>query len=254
MSVHQPVPPPRSVSRASQRSAHSSRTMSTNVRRLHEALGSILTETERGFFVKALNDYHSRRNVQQLVQNLAPILDTAEKRQLYVLLRKVIPNTDQALFWQCAQQSQNGRQRVDRSFQQEHGPRHPTETIPTRTQIYAPEAHANHRNTFDQRITSNRRTPEPFSKTVKVTSGYQQTPSEQRQDVHKVVLQKDRGLSLGFSIRGGVEHSVGIFVTQVEQGGYAESQGLLAGDQIVACNDIPFEDMSHAEAAMVSIQ
>ncbi|KAJ8038617.1 Whirlin [Holothuria leucospilota] len=251
MSVHHPIAPPRSSSRISQRSTNSSRSMSTNVRRLHEALSSILTDSERGSFVKALNDYHSKRNVHLLVKSLAPLLDTAEKKQLYQLLRKVIPSTDQATFWQYAQSLMNTRNSSDRSLYQEHGPRHPTETLPVRVHSKLPPQMQNNSFSHDPRATQNGRTVEPFGKTIKTVTGPPPSPFELNQDVRKIVLNKEASASLGFSIRGGSEHSVGIFVTQVEPGGYAERKGLMAGDQIVAVNEIPFDDMSHAEAVMV---
>ena len=43
-------------------------------------------------------------------------------------------------------------------------------------------------------------------------------------DLHQVTLQKMPGLSLGFSIRGGIETDTGIFVTSVDHGSQAEDQ------------------------------
>ena len=40
------------------------------------------------------------------------------------------------------------------------------------------------------------------------------------------------GAGFGFSIRGGVEHSCGIYVSEVEVGGEAHLAGLQPGDQI----------------------
>ncbi|KAI8491632.1 hypothetical protein Bbelb_308320 [Branchiostoma belcheri] len=74
------------------------RSLSSNVRRLHDHLNVSLDEAERQEFVQALNDYHYKRNVYDLVYNLRILLDTPEKRQLFSLLRKVIPKSDQALF------------------------------------------------------------------------------------------------------------------------------------------------------------
>uniref|UniRef100_A0A3Q0QUS1 PDZ domain-containing protein n=1 Tax=Amphilophus citrinellus TaxID=61819 RepID=A0A3Q0QUS1_AMPCI len=50
-----------------------------------------------------------------------------------------------------------------------------------------------------------------------------------------LLLQNHEGL--GFSIRGGSEHGVGIYVSLVEPGSSAEREGLRVGDQIVAAND-----------------
>uniref|UniRef100_A0A3Q3IVC7 PDZ domain-containing protein n=1 Tax=Monopterus albus TaxID=43700 RepID=A0A3Q3IVC7_MONAL len=56
---------------------------------------------------------------------------------------------------------------------------------------------------------------------------------------------------LGFSIRGGSEHGVGIYVSLVEPGSSAEREGLRFGDQIVTVNDMMFNDVTHTDAVKV---
>uniref|UniRef100_A0A3B3ZCR4 PDZ domain-containing protein n=1 Tax=Periophthalmus magnuspinnatus TaxID=409849 RepID=A0A3B3ZCR4_9GOBI len=56
---------------------------------------------------------------------------------------------------------------------------------------------------------------------------------------------------LGFSIRGGSEHGVGIYVSLVEPGSLAQKQGLRVGDQILKVNDKTFDNFTHAEAVKV---
>ncbi|XP_006099416.1 whirlin isoform X9 [Myotis lucifugus] len=53
---------------------------------------------------------------------------------------------------------------------------------------------------------------------------------------------------LGFSIRGGSEHGVGIYVSLVEPGSLAEKEGLKVGDQILRVNDKSLSRVTHAEA------
>ncbi|XP_062446763.1 whirlin isoform X3 [Rhea pennata] len=53
---------------------------------------------------------------------------------------------------------------------------------------------------------------------------------------------------LGFSIRGGAEHGVGIYVSLVEPGSLAEREGLRVGDQILGVNGKPLDRVTHAEA------
>ena len=45
--------------------------------------------------------------------------------------------------------------------------------------------------------------------------------------VHKVTLVKPDKASYGFSIRGGVEHQLGIFVSEVEIGSEAHTQVII---------------------------
>uniref|UniRef100_A0A803YQ40 PDZ domain-containing protein n=1 Tax=Meleagris gallopavo TaxID=9103 RepID=A0A803YQ40_MELGA len=57
---------------------------------------------------------------------------------------------------------------------------------------------------------------------------------------------------LGFSIRGGAEHGVGIYVSLVEPGSLAEREGLRVGDQILGVNGKPLDRVTHAEAVKVT--
>ncbi|XP_032979865.1 whirlin isoform X6 [Rhinolophus ferrumequinum] len=59
---------------------------------------------------------------------------------------------------------------------------------------------------------------------------------------------------LGFSIRGGSEHGVGIYVSLVEPGSLAEKEGLRIGDQILRVNDKSLSRVTHAEAVKVGDQ
>ncbi|XP_054514990.1 whirlin isoform X6 [Pan troglodytes] len=59
---------------------------------------------------------------------------------------------------------------------------------------------------------------------------------------------------LGFSIRGGSEHGVGIYVSLVEPGSLAEKEGLRVGDQILRVNDKSLARVTHAEAVKVGDQ
>ncbi|XP_015678813.1 whirlin [Protobothrops mucrosquamatus] len=56
---------------------------------------------------------------------------------------------------------------------------------------------------------------------------------------------------LGFSIRGGSEHGVGIYVSLVEPGSLADKEGLRVGDRILKVNDKPLDKVTHAEAVKV---
>ena len=57
----------------------------------------------------------------------------------------------------------------------------------------------------------------------------------------------------GFSLRGGVEHGVGHFVSSVDVGSIAESQGMKAGDQFLSVDRLPLASATHKEAvALIS--
>uniref|UniRef100_A0A667XAP1 Whirlin n=1 Tax=Myripristis murdjan TaxID=586833 RepID=A0A667XAP1_9TELE len=71
-------------------------------------------------------------------------------------------------------------------------------------------------------------------------------------EVRQVTLTRTKSHEgLGFSIRGGSEHGVGIYVSLVEPGSSAEREGLRVGDQIVTVNDMMFDRVTHVEAVKV---
>uniref|UniRef100_H2MFV1 Whirlin n=1 Tax=Oryzias latipes TaxID=8090 RepID=H2MFV1_ORYLA len=178
-----------SLSSSANSVASSARTLSANVRKLHNALNLLLNDFEREQFIHCLNVYHSKRNVYDLVQTLNVILNAPSKRQLLPMLRLVIPRSDQLLFEQYTSEG-----------------------------LYL--------------NTSSDGTP----------------PGELRQ----VTMKRHKSQEgLGFSIRGGSEHGVGIYVSLVEPGSLAEKQGLRIGDQIMKVNDKVFDKVTHAEAVKV---
>ncbi|XP_033118324.1 PDZ domain-containing protein 7-like isoform X2 [Anneissia japonica] len=65
-----------------------------------------------------------------------------------------------------------------------------------------------------------------------------------------VTIQKVQG-SLGFSIRGGSEHGLGIFVSSVDHRSPADVNGLEVGDQLIEVNNVNFENIATSSAVMV---
>ncbi|MBN3299540.1 WHRN protein, partial [Amia calva] len=178
------------------------RSLSANVRKLHNALNLLLSEFEREQFIHCLNVYHSKRNVFDLVQTLKVILNAPSKRQLLPMLRLVIPRSDQLLFDQ-----------------------------------YTSEG-----------LTSSEGTAPSLAPLLGRPFLQEMLPGEIRQ----VCLKRHKSNEgLGFSIRGGSEHGVGIYVSLVEPGSLAEKEGLRVGDQILRVNDKVFERVTHAEAVKV---
>ncbi|KAM4663019.1 whirlin [Discoglossus pictus] len=68
-------------------------------------------------------------------------------------------------------------------------------------------------------------------------------------EVRQVILKRSKNQEgLGFSIRGGLEHGIGIYVSLVEPGSLAEQEGLKIGDQILKANGRSLDKVSHGEA------
>ncbi|XP_047446932.1 whirlin [Mugil cephalus] len=216
------------------------RALSANVRRLHNALNLLLSDLEREQFIHCLNVYHAKRNVFDLVQTLKVILNTPGKRQLLPMLRLVIPRSDQLLFDQYTSEglylktdllSSNGAE----GFGDEGD---------LTLQKYVSSIQ-------EQPLASG--CPDGFSIAAELSASVAPQFCESPfGEVRKVTLTRSRSHEgVGFSIRGGSEHGVGIYVSLVEPGSSAEREGLRVGDQIVAANDMAFDSVTHIEAVKV---
>lgn len=239
-----------SLSSSANSVASSARTLSANVRKLHHALNLLLSDPEREQFIHCLNVYHSKRNVYDLVQTLNVILNAPSKRQLLPMLRLVIPRSDQLLFEQYTSEGLYLKsESVANNGNAEPPP--PAAGSPT------PAGRLHPSRPPDLQVAL-RGSPDTFSTSSDGTAPLvpllgsnfiHEPPGELRQ----VSMKRHKSHEgLGFSIRGGSEHGVGIYVSLVEPGSLAERQGLRVGDQIVKVNDKVFDKVTHAEAVKVS--
>uniref|UniRef100_A0A3Q1HJ88 PDZ domain-containing protein n=1 Tax=Anabas testudineus TaxID=64144 RepID=A0A3Q1HJ88_ANATE len=71
------------------------------------------------------------------------------------------------------------------------------------------------------------------------------------EDLHTITVDKSMDGKLGFSVRGGSEHGLGIFVSKVEDNSTAEEAGLLVGDKLVEVNGISLESITMSSAVKV---
>ncbi|KAG7476838.1 hypothetical protein MATL_G00087080 [Megalops atlanticus] len=229
------------------------RSLSANVKKLHNALNLLLNDFEREQFIHCLNVYHSKRNVFDLVQTLKVILNAPSKRQLLPMLRLVIPRSDQLLFDQYTSEglylksdvlASNGN--AESLGETANANLTPIPVGHLSVQPAQPHAHA-----------APRASPDSFSTSSEGTAplvpllgrGFLQEPPG---EIRQVSLKRNKSNEgLGFSIRGGSEHGVGIYVSLVEPGSLAEKEGLRVGDQILKVNDKVFDRVTHAEAVKV---
>uniref|UniRef100_A0A667HY39 PDZ domain-containing protein 11 n=1 Tax=Lynx canadensis TaxID=61383 RepID=A0A667HY39_LYNCA len=66
-----------------------------------------------------------------------------------------------------------------------------------------------------------------------------------------VTLKKPPGAQLGFNIRGGKASQLGIFISKVIPDSDAHRAGLQEGDQVLAVNDVDFQDIEHSKAVEI---
>ncbi|XP_071206859.1 whirlin isoform X2 [Salvelinus alpinus] len=229
--------------------ASSARTLSANVKKLHNALNLLLNDLEREQFIHCLNVYHSKRNVYDLVQTLKVILNAPSKRQLLPMLRLVIPRSDQLLFDQYTSEGLYLKSDLLARNGSAEAVGEGSSASPTPPGHFSPTPPGSQ--------VALRGSPDSFSTcsdgTVPLVpllgrSFLHEPPGEVRQ----VTLKRHKSNEgLGFSIRGGSEHGVGIYVSLVEPGSLAEKEGLRIGDQIMKVNSTVFDKVTHAEAVKV---
>ncbi|XP_032089109.1 whirlin-like [Thamnophis elegans] len=232
------------------------RLLSANVRKLHAALNLLLSEGEREQFIHCLNVYHCRRNVYDLVQTLQVLLDGPEKRQLLPMLRLVIPRSDQLLFDQYTSEGLYlkgdflaaagagydgaGSSRVLPPAGAASSARFPSPT-PAAARCWPPSSSSSSSGKLGQEFSTTAEGTAPGDSAVGL--------EEVRGEVRQVALKRQKAQEgLGFSIRGGAEHGVGIYVSLVEPGSLADKEGLRIGDRILKVNDKPLDKVTHAEA------
>ncbi|KAF4074285.1 hypothetical protein AMELA_G00237790 [Ameiurus melas] len=204
------------------------RSLSVNVQRLHDSLHVLLSDTEREQFAHCLSVYHAKRNVFDLVQTLKVILDTPGKRQLLPMLRLVLPRADQLLFDQYTSEGLYLK----------------TEPPTSVVDAHHASGEVNHANAV---MSAHARAPSVhFSGAADFSTAAEGTAHD---DTRHVTLKRSKSHEgLGFSIRGGAEHGVGIYVSLVEPGSSAEREGLRVGDQIIRVNDVVFDRVTHGDA------
>uniref|UniRef100_A0A8C0YM01 PDZ domain containing 7a n=1 Tax=Cyprinus carpio carpio TaxID=630221 RepID=A0A8C0YM01_CYPCA len=76
-------------------------------------------------------------------------------------------------------------------------------------------------------------------------------PVDGNEDIHTITVDKSEDGRLGFSVRGGSEHGLGIFVSKVEDESSAELAGLCVGDKLVEVNGISLESITMSSAVKV---
>lgn len=211
------------------------RKISENVRELHAALTKVLDNEDRTFLIQSLNQYQREKNVNNLVLTLKSVLDTPRKREVYPLLRQVIPHNDQDIFCKLWH-SYEPRQRSKSPARSPGNLRR----IPTSSSL--PDNL--HRHASDSGIDLPNMTQ--FSS--------QSSTRDAKHPIKRITIKRPSNSGFGFCIRGGAEHGVGLYVSSVDINSVAEEAGILPGDHIIQVNGTKFDGLTHAQAVKVTIK
>ena len=191
---------------------------SHDVRRVQAKAKRQLSQDDFDYFVYVLNEYWQYRNVDGLVLCLLSVLDTPIKLDLLNDVRDVIDEKDIERF--------DGVVPFDKMA---HPPLSQQATLPRHARTTTQGGGAGGR----QGGSSRRQEREPAQ-------------------VRQVTLIRTVGQStLGFSICGGRENGMGVFVSSVDPGSLAERSGLRVGDRLLDVNGMNFEHVAHSTAVKV---
>ncbi|XP_068111542.1 PDZ domain-containing protein 7 [Hyperolius riggenbachi] len=94
------------------------------------------------------------------------------------------------------------------------------------------------------------RATSPMGRVILINSPLEAT-SDESDSILAITVDKTPDGRLGFSIRGGSEHGLGIFVSKVEEGSSADLSGLCVGDKIAEVNGISLESITMGSAVKV---
>ncbi|XP_075698528.1 PDZ domain-containing protein 7 isoform X2 [Rhinoderma darwinii] len=94
------------------------------------------------------------------------------------------------------------------------------------------------------------RTTSPMGRVILINSPLEAN-SDESDSILAITVDKTPDGRLGFSVRGGSEHGLGIFVSKVEEGSSADLSGLCVGDKIAEVNGISLESITMGSAVKV---
>nr|XP_019944726.1 PREDICTED: PDZ domain-containing protein 7-like [Paralichthys olivaceus] len=94
-----------------------------------------------------------------------------------------------------------------------------------------------------------RRTSSPMGRVILINAPVD--GGDESEDIHTVTVDKSPDGRLGFSVRGGSEHGLGIFVSKVEDDSSAAEAGLTVGDKLVEVNGVSLESITMSSAVKV---
>uniref|UniRef100_A0A8B9EY61 PDZ domain containing 7 n=1 Tax=Amazona collaria TaxID=241587 RepID=A0A8B9EY61_9PSIT len=94
------------------------------------------------------------------------------------------------------------------------------------------------------------RTASPMGRVILINTPIEASSNES-DIINAITVEKSADGKLGFSVRGGSEHGLGIFVSKVEEGSAAEQAGLCVGDKITEVNSVSLENITMSSAVKV---
>ncbi|KAM4592074.1 PDZ domain-containing protein 7a isoform 2-T2 [Odontesthes bonariensis] len=110
-------------------------------------------------------------------------------------------------------------------------------------------SHNNTRYMLKKQQRHRRRSSSPMGRVILINVPFD--GGDESEDIHTVTVDKSPDGRLGFSVRGGSEHGLGIFVSKVEDDSSAAQAGLTVGDKLVEVNGVSLESITMSSAVKV---
>ena len=239
------------------------------MRLLHDTLIYTLNEKERRQFIVILSEFQARRNRKNFVVSLRRLLVTPKKQEVVPYLIGILPVREREHFLNLWMQTSqyNSFYSLDEN------------RVSKTTRSPARIAYDNVYNSypvrqrgqgrFDRNRPLHRFTPSygkvksspthrPLSNLSKnrlslsLPSLRSASQLDQHFKTHQISLKRDsKSRGFGFSIRGGAELGLGIFVSSVDEGSVADRKNLSVGDQIIKLNEHNFQNIDSSLAIKV---
>ena len=239
-----------------------------NMQLLHDTLIYSLTENERKSFTLILNEFQNGRDRSKFVLSLRRLLTSPSKQEVVPYLLAILPTREREHFLQMWMQTSN----YNAFYELDNNSNHTAASVRSdnRSTYSNPYPLLNRKDrSYNINVYSNTLPPRPPNnqRQKSVTFKAASTISDQNRQAHLakkknnpqrksktrfVSLQRDTGSGdFGFSIRGGSEHGLGIYVSNVQEGSVADKMCLSCGDQLLQVNKHSFQNIDHPSAVKV---
>ncbi|WAR22126.1 PDZD7-like protein [Mya arenaria] len=220
------------------------------MRELYRMSLILLTKPERLILYKVLKDYRFKRDLVRLILGLNVLLRTYSKVELLKHIRYFVWEGHIRHFDRYTKFHQKFRRRRP----------HDIRSLSNMSKFSTLNSNTSRNLAGISKSTTNSRSlnlltvPVPITGDGRSIASTSTNPSTSRQlkDVRVFTLQRDVGEpSLGFSVRGGAEHGLSVYISDIDADSAAERSGLLVGDKILEANNISLKSTASSTAVKV---
>lgn len=237
-----------------------------NLRLLHDSLNYTLDEREKKQFTQILVNFQTTKHRESFVISLRKLLSTSKKQEIVPYLIAILPVREREYFldlWMRTSEYHSFYEIDDRRSRRASNGRpasyNGSYPVKVRLQDLSGRKRQMQRPSHIQKKVK-RNSPgfEPLSNLANnrlsssLPSLRHASQPDKQEKTHRITLKRSsKSDGFGFSIRGGAEHGLGIFVSSVDGGSVADRKNLTVGDQIIKLNELDFQNVESSAAIKV---